>query len=66
MKSVGKTIKGVEVFVDSEVPPNKMFLLYGNVIQKNPKRYGRLEGIYEPPKKYGLFRKIKWHLWDSL
>jgi hypothetical protein len=21
---------------------------------------------FEPPKKYGLLRRIKWHLWDSI
>lgn len=66
MKDTGKTIHGVKVYSDPEVPPDQLFLLHDNFKNLPPRRSGMLTGLTEPPKKYGFLRRIKRWLWDSL
>ena len=65
MKDTGKTIRGVKVYTDPDVPPNQMFLL-NDFKNLPPRRNGIITGLYEPQKDYGFLRRLKWKLWDSV
>lgn len=65
MKYTGKRINGVKLYSDPECSPNTLFILDGNYKSKQPKRSTSIQGIFEPPKSYGFFHRIWWHIWEQ-
>lgn len=66
MEDTGKTVLGVKVYTDPNVPPATIYMLHDDFKNVNPKFNGKIEGLYSPPRHYGFWKRLKWHLWDSI
>jgi len=71
MKDTGKTLNGIKVYSDPECPPDTLFMLNGNYIDKpTERRTGKLVGVgwHEPTSRDSLLYKLAynwWKFWNS-